>query len=177
MSTTIWTIDPAHTGIIFKVKHLMITNVTGLFREFNGKVTTEGDDFSKAEVQFAAKTASVDTANPQRDTHLVSDDFFKSDKFPEMQFQSTRVEQTGPDTYKITGGLRILDITKEISFPVQSLGLAKDPYGNTKAGFSFSTVINRKDFGLTWNVPLETGGILVSEEVWIQSEIQLVRQS
>lgn len=169
-----WTIDPTHSEIQFKVKHLMITTVTGYFREFDATVFSQGNDFSNARVSFQAKTASIDTNNDKRDEHLRSGDFFESDKYPGMKFQSTSVEKTGDDNYKLKGELTIKDITKPLTLDVEFGGLMKDPWGNEKAGFSLSGKISRKEWNLNWNAALETGGLMVSDEVRLLAEVQLI---
>lgn len=170
MSKTKWNLDPSHSEVTFRVKHMMITNVSGSFDEFAVDVSTEGDDFSKSEINFAAKTSSVNTNSEQRDGHLRSADFFDAEKFPEIKFKSTRYEKD-----KLTGELTIKDVTKSVTLDLEYGGIQKDPWGNLKAGFTVSGKINRKDFGLTWNAALETGGVMVSEDVKINCEIQLVK--
>jgi len=174
MSTTNWNLDPSHSEVTFKVKHMMITNVSGSFTDFNVTASSDGDDFSKANVNFSAKAASVNTGSAQRDGHLQSADFFDAEKYPEITFKSTSVEKDGDD-YKLQGDLTIKDVTKNITLIAEHGGIGKDPYGNIKAGFTVTGKINRKDFGLTWNAALETGGVMVSEEVKINCEIQLVK--
>ena len=176
MATTTWAIDPTHSEIHFKVKHLMITTVTGSFNSFTASAETENDDFSGAKISFSADTASVDTGNEQRDGHLKSADFFDSEKFPQMSFTSTGYSKKGDD-YVLTGDLTIKDVTKPVTLNVEFGGVAKDPWGNTKAGFTLTGKINRKDFGLNWNAVTEAGGVLVSEEVKILAEIQLTQQA
>jgi polyisoprenoid-binding protein YceI len=168
-----WIIDPQHSEIQFKVKHLMITTVTGYFREFGTNVTSMDNDFKKGNVEFWAKTASIDTNNEQRDNHLRSGDFFDSENHPEMTFKSTSVDQPEEDRYKLHGDLTIRGITKPVTLDVEYGGMMKDPYGNDKAGFSLSGKINRKDWDLNWNAALESGGVLVSDEVRIFAEVQL----
>ncbi|MDX9940789.1 MAG: YceI family protein [Bacteroidales bacterium] len=177
MSITKWASDPTHSEIQFKVKHLMITTVTGYFREFSVNAETQDQDFSTAKVNFEAKTASVDTNNEDRDKHLRSGDFFESDKFPAMKFNSTKMEKVDDDTFKLHGELTIKDVTKPVTLNVDFGGTMKDPWGNLKAGFSLNGKINRKDWNLNWNAALETGGVLVSEEVRIFCEVQLSVQA
>jgi polyisoprenoid-binding protein YceI len=174
-TTTKWAIDPSHSEIQFKVKHLMISTVTGSFKEFGAEVELEGEDLSNANVSFWANTASVDTNSTDRDNHLRSGDFFDSEKFPKLSFKSTRVEGSG-DSWKVTGHLTIKDVTKPVTLNVEWSGVAKDPWGNTKAGLNLSGKIDRKEFGLTWNAALEAGGVLVSDEVRILAEVQLAKQ-
>lgn len=177
MATTKWALDPTHSEIQFKAKHLMITNVTGSFGNISGAAETEGEDFSTAKISFAAQTGTVNTGNEQRDGHLKSPEFFDAEKFPEMKFESTKIEKQSSDEYVLHGNLTIKDVTKPVKLNVEYSGLQKDPWGNTKAGFSINGKINRTDWGLTWNAALETGGVLVSEEIKIHSEVQLAKQN
>ncbi|MFL5762535.1 MAG: YceI family protein [Bacteroidia bacterium] len=174
MKTT-WSADPSHSEVTFKVKHMMITNVTGIMKEYTIDAETEGDDFRNATVKFTGKTASIDTGNDQRDAHLSSEEFFDVKKYPEITFVSTAFEKQENNTYRVTGDLTIRGITKKVDLAVDYGGQQKDPWGNTKAGFSVRGVINRKDFGLNWNTILETGGVMVSEDVKIECDIEMVR--
>jgi len=177
MATKNWVIDPTHSEIQFKIKHLMITNVTGSFNLFEATVETEDEDFSKAKISFTADIDSISTGNEQRDGHLKSADFFDAPNFPKLSFVASKYENVDNDgSYELHGDLTIKDVTKPIKLSVEFGGVVKDPYGNTKAGFSINGKINRKDFGLTWNAALETGGVLVSDEVKIIAELQLVKQ-
>jgi polyisoprenoid-binding protein YceI len=176
MATSTWAVDPTHSEVQFKVRHLMITNVTGNFNQFNVNATTEGDDFSTADLSFSASIESIDTNNEQRDGHLKSPDFFDAASFPELTFKSTRVEKVDNSEYNVIGDFTIKGITKEAKLKLDLGGVTKDPYGNTKAGFTINGKINRNDYGLTWNAALETGGVMVSEEVKLSAEIQLVKQ-
>ena len=171
-TVTKWNLDPAHSELQFKARHLMITNVTGEFTDIEATVETEGDDFNTARVVAEIKTASVNSGSPDRDIHLKSDDFFSSEKFPSMKFVSTEVKHTCENTYKLIGDLTIRDVTKPISLNVIFEGIVKDPWGNTKAGFTVDGKLNRKDYNLVWNVITETGGLLVSEEVKIHASLQ-----
>jgi len=173
MST--WNLDKSHSEINFKVKHMMITNVTGSFTDFDVKAEADSDDFSGARISFTARTASVNTANEQRDTHLKSGDFFDAEKFPELKFESTAFTKKSGDLYTLEGNLTIKDVTRPVTLNVEFGGINTDPWGNVKAGFSLGGVINRKDFGLGWNASLETGGVLVGEDVKLLAEIQLVK--
>ena len=172
-----WAIDAAHSEIGFKVKHLMITNVAGKFDKFEGGVESTSDDFVGAKVNFTAETASVNTGQPQRDGHLQSPDFFDTAKFPQLKFASTNFEKVSGEKYVLTGDLTIRDVTKPVKLDVEFSGVAKDPYGNTKAGFNATGKINRTDFGLTFNSPLEGGGVVLSEEVKLNIEVQLIKQA
>jgi polyisoprenoid-binding protein YceI len=174
MSTTKWTLDPAHSEVAFKVKHMMISTVTGLITDYNVEAVSETDDFSKAEVTFVGKLASINTGNEQRDAHLRSADFFDVDKNSEVTFKSVSYKKDGNDI-KLTGNLSLHGVTKSITLDVEFGGIQKDPWGNTKAGFTISGKINRKDFRLNWNAALETGGVLVSDDVKIACEIQLIK--
>jgi len=171
-----WAIDAAHSEIGFKVKHLMISNVSGKFDKFEGTIESTADDFAGAKIGFTAETASVDTGNAQRDGHLQSPDFFDSVKFPQLKFISTKFEKVSGEKYVLSGDLTIRDVTKPVKLDVEFLGLATDPYNNTKAGFSITGKINRTDYGLNWNAALEAGGVLVSEEIKLQIEVQVVKQ-
>ncbi len=174
---TIWNIDPTHSEIQFKVKHLVISTVTGHFREFEGTVETEGDDFSTAEITFSANTASVDTNNEQRDGHLQSREFFDSAQYPTMAFKSTSVQSKGDDNYVILGDLTIKDKTSPVELKAEYGGYMTDFYGNYKAGFEVKGKINRKEFGLVWNGVTEAGGIVVSDEVKLEFNIQVAKQA
>lgn len=177
MAKTKWVMDPAHSEIQFKAKHLMITNVTGSFTSFEATAETEGDNFETAKVNFKAKTASVTTSNEQRDAHLKGDDFFSAEKFPDMTFESTGITKKGNNDYVLEGNLTIKNVTKPAKFDVEFHGMQKDPWGNTKAGFSVNGKINRSDWDLKWNAALETGGVLVSEDIRINCEIQFTKQA
>jgi polyisoprenoid-binding protein YceI len=177
MATKNWVIDPTHSEVQFKIKHLMITNVTGSFNLFQATVETEDEDFSKAKISFNADIDSISTGNEQRDGHLKSADFFDAANFPKLSFVATKYENVDNDgSYELLGDLTIKDITKPIRLSVEFGGVVKDPYGNTKAGFSINGKINRKDFGLTWSAVTEAGGIVVSDDVRIVCEIQLIEQ-
>jgi polyisoprenoid-binding protein YceI len=172
-----WAIDANHSEIGFKVKHLMISNVAGKFEKFDGSVESVGDDFTDAKISFTAEVASVNTGQPQRDGHLQSPDFFDAAKFPHIKFTSTKLEKVNSEKYVLTGDLAMHGITKTIKLDVTFSGVAKDSYNNTKAGFEISGKINRTDFGLTFNAPLETGGVVLGEEVKLQIEGQLIKQA
>ena len=169
---TQWLIDPTHSEVTFRVKHMMISNVTGYFKDFQGSITSDGDHFNDAAVEFSAKVASIDTKNSDRDTHLKSDDFFNAEKFPELKFVSKSF--TGA---KLTGDLTIRDVTKEVVLDVEFNGIAVDPYGQTKAGFEIKGDISRKEFNLTWNAVTEAGSIVVSDKVKLIIEAQFVKQA
>lgn len=171
-----WVADPAHSEITFKVRHMMITNVTGILREYTIVVTTEEDDFTDAEIFFTGKATSITTGNEQRDTHLRSAEFFEVEKNPEITFRSTSYRKSGGN-YKLSGDLTIRGITKPVTLDVEFGGVQKDPWGGTRAGFTVTGKINRKDFGLNWNTVLETGGVLVGDDVKINCDVELVKES
>ncbi len=174
---TNWTIDPAHSEIQFKVKHLMITTVTGSFQKFGADVTVEGDDLSKADVEFWAEVASVTTGSDDRDKHLKSPDFFDIANHPRITFKATGAEDVDHDgSWTLRGDLTINGIPKPVKLDVEWGGVMRDPWGNTKAGVSVNGKFNRKDWNLNWNAALEAGGMLVSDEVRISCEVQLVKQ-
>lgn len=170
-----WNLDPSHSEIQFKVKHLMITTVTGYFKKFDLKVETETDDFNTAKtVEFTADINSIDTNSEQRDTHLKSADFFKAEEFPELKFTGKKFSASG-DEGTLEGDLTIRGITKPVTVKVELGGVVVDPWGQTKAGFTVSTKISRKEFGLTWNAVTEAGQVVVSDEIRVHGEIQLVK--
>src|SRR5688572_19178402 len=178
MAKTKWVIDPAHSDIQFKVKHLMITTVTGYFQKFNLEVETEENDFSKADrIEFTADIDSINTNNEQRDTHLKSGDFFDADTHEQLKFTGKDFEKSQDNVYKLNGELTIRGTTKPITVEVEMAGIVVDPYGQTKAGFTVDGKINRKDFGLTWSAVTEAGSVVVSDEIKIHCEIQLVKQA
>lgn len=170
----IWNIDPAHSEIQFKVKHLVISTVTGNFKSFNGTLETEGDSFDNTSVTFEADINSISTNNTDRDAHLKSDDFFNAEEFPKLKFESTSFKKTGEDTYELTGNLTIRDITKEVTLNVEHGGTVDDPYGQTKAGFEINGSINRKEFGLKWSAVTEAGSVVVGDEVKLHLNVQVV---
>ncbi|MEI6123741.1 MAG: YceI family protein [Bacteroidota bacterium] len=171
-----WMIDAAHTKISFKVKHLMISNVQGNFNDFEGTVTTLGNDFSTAIISFSLQTASIATQVPDRDAHLKSADFFDVEKFPKITFLGHELKDLGDDMYEITGDLTMKNISQQISLTVEHGGMITDPWGQVKTGFTITGKINRKNWGLNWNTVLETGGVLVGEEVKILCEVELTKQ-
>jgi polyisoprenoid-binding protein YceI len=171
---TKWVIDPTHSEVAFKIKHLMISNVKGNFAEFDVNVLTDGDDFSKAEINVSINPASINTGAPDRDAHLKSPDFFNVENFKTITFISKSLTGSGDD-YTLQGDLTIRGVTKPVSLDVEFGGLMTDPWGNVKAGFNINGKISRKDWGLTWNAALEAGGVLVGEEVRISSEIELLK--
>lgn len=174
MATTKWTIDATHSEIGFKVKHMMFTNVSGKFNSYEGTISTEEDNFENASIEFSADINSIDTNNADRDNHLKSGDFFDVENHPKLTFQSTSFTKNGDD-YELVGDLSLKGVTKSVKLTTEFSGLMKDPWGNTKAGLNISGKINRKDWGLNWNSALETGGVLVGEEVRLNIEIQLIK--
>jgi len=174
---TTWVIDPAHSEIAFKVKHLMISNVKGQFNDFSGKLVSDGDDFTTSDIQFQINPASVNTGVADRDGHLKSPDFFDVENFKEITFTSGKLSKISDDEYSLSGNLTIKGISKPVNLSVEFGGLMTDPWGNQKAGFSLNGKLNRKDFGLTWNAALEAGGVLVGDEIRINSEVQLLKQT
>lgn len=172
-----WTLDPSHSEIQFKVKHLMITTVTGYFKKFDLTVETETDDFNTAKsVEFTADINSIDTNSEQRDTHLKSADFFHAEEHPQLTFSGKKFSANG-DEGTLEGDLTIRGITKPVTVKVELGGVVVDPWGQTKAGFTVSTKISRKEFGLTWSAVTEAGHVVVSDDIRVHGEIQLVKQA
>jgi polyisoprenoid-binding protein YceI len=177
MTTTKWVDEPTHTEITFKVKHLMITNVTGHFKQFSAEVETEGDDFQTAKkIEFSADVDSIDTGNAQRDIDLKSSAFFHLEEHPKVKFSGTKYEAKG-DEAKLYGNLTIGGITKPITFDVEFGGLIKDPWGGERAGFNIKGKLSRKEFGMTYNAVIEAGGVVVGDEVKINAEVELIKQA
>ena len=177
MATTTWSIDPTHSEVQFKIKHLVISTVTGQFNTFNGSLEATGDDFSGAKATFEASIDSISTNNADRDGHLKSPDFFDAANFPTLNFESTSFENKGGNDYKITGNFTIKGVTKEVTLDAEFGGIMTDPYGNVKAGFEITGKINRKDFGLSWSAVTEAGGIVVSDEVKLALNVQFAKQA
>jgi len=173
-----WGLDPAHSEVSFKVKHLMVANVRGVFREFDASIYTTGEDFMTSEIDFWVNPASIDSGNAQRDEHLKGIDFFDVENFKEINFTGNTYEKVDNDgSYNIYGDLTIKRTKKQVKMEVEFGGVVKDPWGNEKAIFNVNGKINRTDWGLTWNAALDSGGLLVGEEVWLTAELQLTRQS
>lgn len=173
---TTWHLDPSHLDLGFAVRHLMISTVKGRFGAATGTVTTDGDDFATAEIEVSIDAASLDTREPARDTHLRSADFFDVERFPAVTFKSRTVTvQPGRGRYTVVGDLTIRGISREIALDVTTEGFVRDPWGNEKAGFSAVGHLNRRDFGLTWNVAIESGGVLVGDEVKLHLEVELTK--
>ena len=178
MALTKWVLDPTHSEIQFKIRHLMISNVTGQFTKFEVSAETDGEDFSNAKVSFTAEVDSVTTGNEQRDGHLKSADFFDAAKFPQIKFVATKYENVDNDgSYELYGDLTIRDVTKSVKLDVEFGGIAKDPWGNTRAGFEINGKVNRKEFGLQWHAVTEAGGVVVSDDVRIHCAVELIKQA
>ncbi|MGZ9734096.1 YceI family protein [Flavobacterium sp. GNP002] len=176
MSTTKWVIDPTHSEIGFKVKHMMFTNVSGKFSKFDATIEAEDNDFENAKIEFIGAIDSVTTGNADRDTHLLSPDFFDAAQFPEIKFSATSFTKINEGEYELVGDLTLHGVTKSVKLAAEYGGLMKDPWGNTKMALALEGKINRKDWGLNWNSALETGGVLVSEEVRLNIELQFLQQ-
>jgi len=174
---TSWVIDPTHSEIQFKVKHLVISTVTGSFKTFEGTVETDGDDLTTANINFSADIASIDTNQAQRDEHLRSAEFFDAANHPKMTFTSSSLEKTGDDTYKLKGDLTMKGVTKPVVLDAEYGGAMTDFYGQNKVGFEITGKINRKDFGLTWSATTEAGGVVVGDEIKLAINIQLIKQA
>lgn len=172
---TLWKIDPTHSEVQFKVKHLVISTVTGSFGSYDGQIEADGTDFENAKVTFTADIDSISTNNGDRDQHLKSDDFFNAEEYPQLKFESTNFEKVADGEYKVTGDLTIRDTTKEIELDVVHGGTVGDPYGNTKAGFEASGIINRKEFGLTWDAVTEAGNVVVGDKIKLQLNVQFIK--
>lgn len=173
MATTKWNIDPAHSEVQFKVKHLVISTVTGSFKKFEGGAETEGEDFTNAKISFTIDASSIDTNQPDRDGHLKSPDFFDVAQHPNITFNGT-VVKSGSD-YKVTGPLTMHGVTKTVEIDAEFGGIVKDPWNNIKAGFELNGKLNRKDFGLTWSALTESGGLVVGDDVRLHINIELVK--
>lgn len=178
MANVKWAVDPMHSEVQFKVKHLMISTVTGYFQNFSVEVETEGEEFTEAEsIIFTADANSISTNNEQRDAHLRSADFFDAENQKEIRFVGNTYEKVSGNDYQLTGDLTIKGVTKPVTVDVEFGGIVVDPYGQTKAGFTVSGKINRKEFGLTWSAVTEAGSVVVGDEIKLQAEIQLVKQA
>lgn len=172
-----WAIDPMHSEIQFKVKHLVISTVTGSFGQYDASFSSEKEDFSDAQISFSADINSINTNNEQRDTHLKSDDFFNAEQYPKMTFVSRELKKIGEGTYKLIGDLTIRDVTHTVELDTEYGGTMVDPYGQTKVGFEINGSINRKEFGLKWSAVTEAGGAVVSDQVKIIANVQFTRQA
>ena len=177
MATERWEIDSSHSGIHFSVRHLVIAKVRGQFSRWTGAVIVPDGDFTKASVEAVIDASSIETGVADRDAHLKSADFFDVAQFPEVVFKASHVDATGGDELRLVGQLTIKGITREVALQVEQLGKVQDPWGNERAAFSAKTAIDRKDFGLTWNQVLETGGVAVGDRVNLEIEVEAVRQA
>ncbi len=175
MANTTWQLDPAHSEVSFKVRHLVISNVTGKFGSFASSFTSGTDDFTDANIEFTIDANTINTGVEARDNHLRGDDFFNADAFPKIMFKGTGLKKTNDGTFELTGDLTIRDVTQPITLGVEFGGVAKDPYGNIKAGFEVEGKIKRKSFGLTWDAVTEAGGAVVSDEVKFTAQVQYVK--
>ena len=173
---TKWTIDTVHSEINFKVKHLVISTVTGKFKTFGATLESESSDFKNAGIRFEADIDSIDTNNGDRDAHLKSEDFFHAEEHPKLSFTSTSFEKVDGSSYKLKGDLTIRGNTRPVELDAVYGGTVQDPYGNTKAGFEVSGVINRKDFGLAWDAVTEAGNIVVSDQVKLDLNVQFTQE-
>ena len=173
---TKWVIDPMHSEVQFKVKHLMISTVTGSFQKFSGTLTTPSEDFENADIQFSLEVNSISTNQEMRDNHLKNDDFFQAEKYPTIDFKSTSFEKINDTDYTLTGNLTMKGVTKKVQVSVEFGGISKDHHGNVKAGFEVTGTINRKDFGLTYNALTETGGLALGENIKLIANLQVVKQ-
>ena len=177
MAKTKWVVDPTHSELGFKIKHLMISNVSGSLKSFEAEAEMDEADFSSAQINLTAAMASITTNNEQRDGHLRTSDFFEVEKYPELKFTSTKIEKVDDDAFALFGELTLKGVTKPVKLNVEYNGVTKDPWGGERAGFLVTGKINRSEWGVNFNGVLETGGVVLSEEVRINSEIQLVKQA
>jgi len=175
MATTKWALDPTHSEIQFKVKHLMISTVTGQFNQFNGTVETKGDDFTTSKIHFTADISSISTNNEQRDAHLRTGDFFDAENHPQLIFEGDKLEKIDDEEYKLHGTLTIRGTSKKVTLKVEFGGLIQDPWGNTRVGFSVTGKINRKDYGVSFSPVSETGGLLLGDEIKINANAEFVK--
>lgn len=172
-----WQIDPMHSRVGFSVRHMMISSVKGHFERFTGTLTLDTTDLTRSQIDGEVEVTSISTNDSQRDDHLRSADFFDVAKFPTMRFRSQRIEKLGQETYRVHGHLTIRDVTRDFAFEVEASGPAKDPWGNVRMGFSASGSLDRKDYGLTWNSLLETGGVMVGEKIKIEIDLEVIQQT
>jgi polyisoprenoid-binding protein YceI len=177
MATVKWILDPTHSEIQFKIRHLMITNVTGSFGKFLAELETTDENFETAKVNFSADVDSITTNNEQRDAHLKSADFFEVAKHPKLLFVSTKIEKVSGEEYTLYGDMSFHGFTKNVKLKVEHGGLIKDPWGNTRTGFTVEGKISRKDFGLVWNAATEAGGVVVDDEVKLHSSVEFVKEA
>ena len=175
MTTTKWAVDPLHSEVLFKVKHLVISTVTGSFKKFQGEVEASEDDFNEADIRFSMDVDSIDTNQPHRDAHLKNSDFFDAEVYPKINFESTSFIKTASGDYKLNGNLTMKGVTKPVHLDVEYGGSERDQYGNIKHGFEVTGKINRKEFGLTYNALTETGGLALGEDVKLVANIQIAK--
>ncbi len=175
MANTKWVLEPSHSELQFKIRHLMIANVTGNFKKFEGTVETDGDNLETAKINFSADVDSITTHNEQRDGHLKSPDFFDVASHPSINFESTSFTKEDEENYKLHGNLTMHGVTLPVSLNVEYGGTIKDPWGNIRSGFTVEGKINRKDFGLSWNAPTEAGGLMVGEDVKVHASMEFVK--
>lgn len=176
-ATGTYTIDPSHSRIGFVARHAMVTKVRGSFNEFEGSGYFDADHPAKSHLELTVQAASIDTRNADRDGHLRSNDFFDMENHPTIEFRSSAVEVVDDTTYRVTGDLTIKGITRPVTFDLEYTGTAVDPFGNTRLGLEGSVVVNRKDWGLTWNAALETGGVLVSDKIKLEFDISAIKSA
>lgn len=176
MAKTKWNVDLAHSSVDFWVRHMMVSRAKGTFHNFEASIEADPEDLTTADISFSIDVNSIDTRNEERDKHLKSADFFDVENHPKITFKSTKIEKTGDSKYDVTGDLTIKGVTRPVTFSVTYEGQGKNPWGAIVAGFSAEGKINRTDFGLTWNTPLETGGVLVGEDVYINLEIEATKE-
>ncbi|GIO25961.1 YceI family protein [Ornithinibacillus bavariensis] len=177
MTKSVWTVDKSHSSLEFTVKHMMISKVRGVFNDFEAVVEADPNDLTDAKIEFSVNINSIDTRNEDRDNHLRSNDFFDMENHPKMTFVATEIKKKSGNNYDVTGDLTLRGVTKPVTFDVTMEGVNKDPWGNEVAGFSGTSKLNRKDFGLVWNAALETGGVLVGEDVKINIELEAHKQA
>src|SRR5258708_5354543 len=175
MTTNSWNLDTVHSGIHFSVRHMVVAKVRGRFTKFTGNVALDENDLARSVVEATIDASSIDTGTAQRDDHLRSADFFDVEHFPQIRFRSTGIEKLGTERYRLTGELTIRDVSREIALEVEYGGRGKDPWGNERVGFTAKGAFDRKDFGLEWNQVLESGGVLVSDRVELELELQAVK--
>jgi polyisoprenoid-binding protein YceI len=174
--TGTYTLDVAHSRIGFVARHAMVTKVRGAFNKFDGRAVLDGERPENSSVEVTLDVASIDTRNEQRDGHLRTNDFLDAETYPQISFKSTSISRSGETEFEVTGDLTIKDVTRSITIPLEFTGAAQDPFGNERVGFEGSVVINRKDWGVSWNAALETGGVLVSEKVTLEFELSAIKQ-
>ncbi|HSY40570.1 MAG TPA: YceI family protein [Polyangia bacterium] len=174
-TTNNWNLDTVHSGINFSVRHMVVSKVRGRFAKFTGNIALDESDLARSVVEATIDASSIDTGTAQRDEHLKSADFFDVEHFPEIRFRGTGIEKVGTERYRLTGQLTIRDVSREIALDVEYGGRGKDPWGNERVGFTARGALDRKDFGLKWNQALETGGVLVSDRVELELELQAVK--